>query len=51
MPPLSYLHGKQMTPIGLMNNAGSNIKNIVHSVGIFSDNVATNIMRMDNQSS
>ena len=36
-PPLSYLNGKKLTPIRIMNSANMNSKNFVNGVGIFND--------------
>jgi hypothetical protein len=46
MLPLSYIHGKKLTPVRIMNSASSNSKNIANSVGIFTDSDAiSNILR------
>ena len=45
MLPLSYIHGKKLTPVGIMNSVGSNSKNIANSVGIFTDIDAINILK------
>ena len=38
-PPLSYLHGKKLTPVRSMNSDSMNIAN---SFGIFNDSAAMN---------
>ena len=48
--PLSYLHGKNLSPVQIMNSDGMNSKNIVKNVGITNDsvdmhNICTIIMR------
>ena len=35
MSPLSYLHGKKLMLVQLINNASMNSKNVVNNVGIF----------------
>ena len=42
MLPLSYIHGKKLTPVRIMNSAGSNSKNIANSVGVFIDSDVIN---------
>ena len=41
-PPLSYIHGKKLTLVWIMDSANMESKNIVDHVGVFSDSIAMN---------